>query len=102
MVQADSALLVEADHFATAVDVTLSELHLEAFLPADDATATLLRHRAGLPWLPHNHHTPHIAGAYVRRTNGVWELAAAGSAVADDGGDGEDDDGADRPEEGEG
>jgi hypothetical protein len=28
------------------VDVTLSELHLEAFLPADDATADILRRRA--------------------------------------------------------
>jgi hypothetical protein len=31
--------------FATAVDVTLAELQLEAFLPADDATARILRHR---------------------------------------------------------
>jgi hypothetical protein len=28
--------------FATAVDVTLSELRLEAFLPADQATAAVL------------------------------------------------------------
>ncbi|MFF0533053.1 hypothetical protein ACFYT3_32375 [Nocardia amikacinitolerans] len=42
-------LITTITSFATAVDVTLSELHLEAFLPADDATATLLRHRAGLP-----------------------------------------------------
>lgn len=32
--------------FATAVDVTLAELRLEAFLPADHATAELLRRRA--------------------------------------------------------
>jgi len=32
--------------FATATDVTLAELHLEAFLPADAATADLLRARA--------------------------------------------------------
>ncbi|MFB4267644.1 helix-turn-helix domain-containing protein [Nonomuraea sp. GTA35] len=32
--------------FATAVDVTLSELRLEAFLPADEATAKILRQRA--------------------------------------------------------
>lgn len=31
---------------ATATDVTLAELHLEAFLPADQATADLLRARA--------------------------------------------------------
>jgi hypothetical protein len=30
--------------FATAVDVTLAELKLEAFLPADQATAEALRH----------------------------------------------------------
>jgi hypothetical protein len=28
------------------VDVTLAELHLEAFLPADEASAEILRHRA--------------------------------------------------------
>lgn len=33
--------------FATAADITLAELHLEAFLPADQATAELLRLRAG-------------------------------------------------------
>jgi hypothetical protein len=31
--------------FSTATDVTLAELHLEAFLPADEATATILRRR---------------------------------------------------------
>ncbi|HEX6419997.1 MAG TPA: hypothetical protein VFZ77_15965 [Acidimicrobiales bacterium] len=31
---------------ATAVDVTLAELRREAFLPADDATAEVLRRRA--------------------------------------------------------
>jgi hypothetical protein len=31
--------------FATAVDVTLAELHLEAFLPADQATAEILLDR---------------------------------------------------------
>ncbi len=31
---------------ATATDVSLAELHLEAFLPADRATAEILRHRA--------------------------------------------------------
>jgi hypothetical protein len=39
--------------FATAVDVTVAELRLEAFLPADDATAELLRvrrlHRGKIP-----------------------------------------------------
>jgi hypothetical protein len=29
-------------HFGTAVDVTVAELRLEAFLPADAATAALL------------------------------------------------------------
>jgi hypothetical protein len=32
--------------FATATDITLAELHLEAFLPADQATAELLCTRA--------------------------------------------------------
>lgn len=40
-------LLTTLTSFATAVDVTLAELHLEAFLPADAATAALLHHRAG-------------------------------------------------------
>jgi hypothetical protein len=35
--------------FATAVDVTISELKLEAFLPADQATATALSRRAERP-----------------------------------------------------
>ncbi|MFC9294846.1 helix-turn-helix transcriptional regulator [Streptomyces sp. NPDC057011] len=38
-------LLTTLTSFATAVDVTLAELHLEAFLPADAATADLLRRR---------------------------------------------------------
>jgi transcriptional regulator with XRE-family HTH domain len=32
---------------ATATDISLAELHLEAFLPADEATAEILRARAG-------------------------------------------------------
>ncbi|WP_084501574.1 helix-turn-helix domain-containing protein [Nocardia xishanensis] len=38
-------LITTITSFATAVDVTLSELHLEAFLPADDHTAAILRTR---------------------------------------------------------
>lgn len=38
-------LITTLTSFATAVDVTLSELRLEAFLPADDATAEILRQR---------------------------------------------------------
>jgi transcriptional regulator with XRE-family HTH domain len=38
-------LITTLTSFATAVDVTLAELQLEAFLPADDATAKILRHR---------------------------------------------------------
>jgi transcriptional regulator with XRE-family HTH domain len=34
--------------FSTATDVTLAELHLEAFLPADQATATILQRRAAI------------------------------------------------------
>ncbi|MGW0897927.1 MmyB family transcriptional regulator [Streptomyces goshikiensis] len=39
-------LLTTLTSFATAVDVTLAELRLEAFLPADPETAELLRRRA--------------------------------------------------------
>jgi hypothetical protein len=38
-------LITTLTSFATAVDVTLSELQLEAFLPADDATARILATR---------------------------------------------------------
>ncbi|MCX4776406.1 helix-turn-helix transcriptional regulator [Streptomyces sp. NBC_01264] len=38
-------LLTTLTSFSTAVDVTLAELHLEAFLPADAASADLLRRR---------------------------------------------------------
>ena len=38
-------LMTTLTSFATALDVTLAELHLEAFLPADDATARILRER---------------------------------------------------------
>ena len=39
-------LITTLTSFATAVDVTLAELHLEAFLPANQASAEILRHRA--------------------------------------------------------
>ncbi|MGW4739631.1 helix-turn-helix domain-containing protein [Nocardia xishanensis] len=39
-------LITTITSFATAVDVTLSELHLEAFLPSDEHTAAILRTRA--------------------------------------------------------
>lgn len=40
-------LITTLTSFATAADVTLAELHLEAFLPADDQTAKVLRRRWG-------------------------------------------------------
>ncbi len=40
-------LITTLTSFATATDITLSELHLEAFLPADQATSDLLRARFG-------------------------------------------------------
>jgi transcriptional regulator with XRE-family HTH domain len=46
--QGELRLITTLTAFATAVDVTLAELHLEAFLPADDATARLLQ--GGGPW----------------------------------------------------
>ncbi|GAB2806968.1 helix-turn-helix transcriptional regulator [Actinoallomurus bryophytorum] len=39
-------LITTLTSFATATDITLAELHLEAFLPADQTTAELLRVRA--------------------------------------------------------
>ncbi|MCK2222042.1 helix-turn-helix domain-containing protein (plasmid) [Actinomadura sp. ATCC 31491] len=42
-------LMTTLTSFATAVDVTLSELRLEAFLPADEETARILRERAATP-----------------------------------------------------
>ena len=41
------AFNVMNEYFATAADVTLVELHLEAFLPADEGTAEVLRRRWG-------------------------------------------------------
>jgi transcriptional regulator with XRE-family HTH domain len=45
----DLRLITTLTSFATATDITLAELHLEAFLPADEATADVLRKRAE-PW----------------------------------------------------
>lgn len=39
-------LMTTITTFATALDVTLAELKLEAFLPADEATAAVLTGRA--------------------------------------------------------
>ena len=39
-------LITTLTSFATATDITLAELELEAFLPADEATADVLRKRA--------------------------------------------------------
>jgi hypothetical protein len=38
-------LLTTLTHFGTAVDVTVAELRLEAFLPADQVTASILTNR---------------------------------------------------------
>jgi transcriptional regulator with XRE-family HTH domain len=42
-------LITTLTSFATATDVTLAELHLEAFLPADEATAAALHRLAATP-----------------------------------------------------
>ncbi|WP_433194876.1 helix-turn-helix domain-containing protein [Nocardia sp. CA-107356] len=47
-------LITTITSFATAVDITLSELHLEAFLPADEQTAEILRRRADQRQAPTN------------------------------------------------
>jgi hypothetical protein len=41
----DLRLITTLTSFATATDVTLAELRLEAFLPADEPTAKVLRRR---------------------------------------------------------
>ena len=41
----DLRLITTLTSFATAADVTLAELHLEAVLPADEPTAEILRRR---------------------------------------------------------
>jgi hypothetical protein len=41
----DLRLITTLTSLATAADVTLAELHLEAFLPADEPTAEFLRRR---------------------------------------------------------
>jgi transcriptional regulator with XRE-family HTH domain len=46
-VDGELRLITTLTSFATAADVTLAELHLEAFLPADDRTAEVLRRRWG-------------------------------------------------------
>jgi transcriptional regulator with XRE-family HTH domain len=46
-VDGDLRLITTITSFATAADVTLAELQLEAFLPADEATAEVLRRRWG-------------------------------------------------------
>ncbi len=43
----DLRLITTLTSFATAADVTLAELHLEAFLPADERTAEVLARRWG-------------------------------------------------------
>ncbi|HMJ78801.1 MAG TPA: hypothetical protein VK507_22650, partial [Iamia sp.] len=43
----DLRLITTLTSFATAADVTLAELQLEAFLPADESTAEILRRRWG-------------------------------------------------------
>jgi len=45
--EGDLRLITTLTSFATAADVTLAELHLEAFLPADECTAEVLRRRWG-------------------------------------------------------
>jgi hypothetical protein len=43
--QGELQLMTTLTSFATAIDLALAELHLEAFLPANDATAQILRER---------------------------------------------------------
>ena len=43
------SLITTLTTFATATDISLAELHLEAFLPADEPTARYLRENAPTP-----------------------------------------------------
>jgi hypothetical protein len=43
--ESELRLITTLTSFATALDVTLAELHLEAYLPADEPTARILRRR---------------------------------------------------------
>lgn len=45
-VDGDLRLITTLTSFATAIDVSVAELHLEAFLPADEASGQILRARA--------------------------------------------------------
>ena len=47
--EGDVRLITTLTSFVTAIDVTLAELYLEAFLPADAASAEILRARASRP-----------------------------------------------------
>jgi hypothetical protein len=44
-VDGELRLITTLTSFATATDITVAELHLEAFLPADEASAAILRTR---------------------------------------------------------
>jgi transcriptional regulator with XRE-family HTH domain len=74
-------LITTLTSFATAVDVTLAELHLEAFLPADAATAEILQRRALRDPTGSESSLPHellVRHAETRRTT-------SGSRRTDDG-----------------
>jgi len=60
-------LMTTITSFATAVDVTVSELKLEAFLPADHATAAILTQQATSGGGAAPGRTPSRAGKSVRR-----------------------------------
>lgn len=54
----DLCLITTLTSFATATDISLAELHLEAFLPADELTASYLRIRNTTPRATAHHSAP--------------------------------------------
>jgi hypothetical protein len=64
-------LVTTLTSFATATNISLAELHLEAFLPADEMTARYLRERARLA-----EQTGEVADAFTGTTGMFSELAS--------------------------
>jgi len=68
-------LITALTMFATAVDITLAELQPEAFLPADEATAQILRRRARRPRNERHRSLPPelvASGSESTRSPGAW------------------------------
>ena len=67
-------LITTLTSLATAVDVTLAELHLEAFLPADDLTAEAVACAAGVPLVRDAASEAAIAAMFAARGRPMPEI----------------------------